>query len=111
MNGRIATIGNSSEAPSATSTAAGSLACNSALCASSWKSAGIAAKNGTTASSSSTSDPLQVPTLDEGSAPAPDDSAPMYSPPTMAAALDSISNSTVMPKLAGSPVLISSKAM
>src|SRR5271166_1913806 len=111
MNGRIATIGSSSEAPSVTSTAAGAVACSNLLCASSWNSAGTAHKKGTTASSSSTSDPLQVPTLDEGSAPAPDDSAPMYSPPTMAAALDSISSSTVIPKLAGSPALIRSSAM
>jgi len=33
MNGRIATIGNSSEAPSASSRAAGSLAWGSELCA------------------------------------------------------------------------------
>ena len=57
-----------------------------------------------------TSDPLQVPILDESSAPASDDWVPMYRPPTTAAALASISSSTVMPKPAGSPVLSSRMA-
>src|SRR5579863_3523606 len=103
MNGRIATIGISSEAPNETSTVPGSNACSSLLCASSWNSDGIAHNKGTTASSSSTSAPLQVPILDEPSAPASDDCVPMYNPPTIAAALDSINSSTVMPKLVGSP--------
>src|SRR5882762_2195950 len=111
MNGRIATIGSSSEAPSVTSTEPGAAACSNLLCASSWNSDGIAHNKGTTASNSSTSAPLQVPICDEGSAPASSDCVPMYSPPTMAAAQDSISSSTVMPKLAGSPALISSSAM
>src|SRR5208283_556145 len=111
MNGRIATAGSSSDAPSETSTAPGSVAWSSLLCASSWNSDGIAHNNGTTESNSSTSAPLQAPILDERSAPASDDSVPMYSPPTMAAALDNIRSSTVIPKLAGSPALISSSAM
>src|SRR5580693_5427712 len=111
MKGRIATIGISSDAPSETSTAPGSNAWSSLLWASSWNSDGIAHNKGTTASNSSTSAPLQVPALDERSAPASDDCAPMYNPPTMADALASISSSTVMPKLVGSPALISSNAM
>src|SRR6266576_1774880 len=110
MNGRIATIGNNSEAPRLTSTALRLLACSSALCAISWNSDGTAHKKGTTASNSSTSDPLQVPTMDESSAPASDDCVPMNNPATIAAALDSISSSTVMPKLVGSPVFKSSNA-
>ncbi len=65
MNGRIAIIGSSSEAPSETLTASGALACSSVLLASSWNSGGTAQRKGTTASSSSTSDPLQVPVRDE----------------------------------------------
>src|SRR5271167_5126115 len=107
MNGRIATIGINSDAPSATLTEPGAMSCSNLLCASSWNSDGIAHNKGTTASNSSTSAPLQVPILDERSAPASDDCVPMYSPPTMADALDNISSSTVMPKLVGSPALIS----
>src|SRR5712664_3979233 len=99
MNGRIAIIGSSSEAPSETLTASGALACSSVLLASSWNNAGTAQRKGTTASNSSTSDPLQVPVLDELSAPLPSDSVATKRPPTMAAALDSINSSTVMPKL------------
>src|SRR5580658_76491 len=101
MNGAIATAGSSSEAPSVTSTAPGALLCSSVLCASSWNSGGTAHKKGTRESNSSTSPPLQVPILEEESAPASVDCVPMNKPPTMAAALDSMSSSTVMPKLAG----------
>ena len=45
--------------------APGVVACSSVLCAISWNSAGIAHRNGTTASNSSTSEPLQTPILDE----------------------------------------------
>ena len=65
MNGKIATIGSSSEAPSETLTASGALSCSSVLFASSWNNDGTAQRNGTTASSSSTSAPLQTPILDE----------------------------------------------
>src|SRR5277367_2456776 len=111
MNGNIATIGISSEAPRETSTVPESNACNSLLWASSWKSDGIAHNKGTTASNSSTSAPLQVPTFEERSAPASDDSVPMYNPPTIADALANINSSTVMPKLVGSPDLSSNRAM
>src|SRR5450631_445522 len=98
MNGRMATIGSSSEAPSEMSTEPGATACSNLLCASSWNSDGSEHNRGTTASNSSTKDPLQVPILDARSAPSFDDCVPTYSPPTMAAALESISSSTVMPK-------------
>ena len=65
MNGRIATIGNSSERPSGTSIAPAALACSRLLFAISWNSDGMAHRNGTTASNSSTSDPHHVPVLDE----------------------------------------------
>ena len=55
MNGRIAIMGSSSEAPSETLTASGALACSSVLLASSWNNGGTAHRKGTTASSSSTS--------------------------------------------------------
>ena len=77
MKGRIATAGSSSEAPSVTLTALAAGVCSSVLFASWWNSAGTAQRNGTTPSSSMTSDPLQVPILDESSAPASVDCVPM----------------------------------
>src|SRR5271154_5805544 len=111
MNGRIAMAGNNSDMPSVTSTAPGALLCSSVLCANSWKSAGMALKRGTTESNSITSPPLQAPTFEDVSALEPDDCVPTKRPPTTAAALESISSSTEIPKLEGSPDLSSSNAM
>lgn len=110
MNGRIATAGSNSEAPSETSTAPGVMVCSKRLLASSWNNDGTAQRIGTTASNSMISAPLQVPTLDESSAPAADESVPINRPATIAATLASISNSTEMPKPVGSPALSSNSA-